>query len=222
MTAPLIWMPTLDVRDQEPDGWLNRVVDRFLQCHHGRGHLITAKTGPWPSHETLKPEKGSAWYCARSRGAPTRSMPTSISLEMTVPTGLDDAVLKRLRAAQATPSPIRRVVVLRPPSASLDRIALALDTLSETVNVPLWLDVTTFGWLAASYLIAAHPDWQLSGVPDQEVWTLEELARQVDRPLVLDDFSGRSPRPVHPLPRFSPEKVPAGPTKRLPVDGGSG
>lgn len=219
MTTPLVWMPTLDVRHLTGDfaAWS---AGRFLKTYGGRGHIIAAAPGPWPSVETLEPRPGAHWYCTKTQRVAKRSRPLDITVEMPVPLGAGSDALSIIDAAQAV-GPLKRLVMLRPPDAEIERLAISLKTLKDSVHAPLWLDCTTFGWTALSYFLVSDPTFQASGVDESELWQLMRLAELTGRPLVLDDLSEAEPLAIPDLPRFDQGKMPGHVFKTLPSWGRS-
>lgn len=215
MSQPLLWMPVLDGRGMSGP-FLVWAADRFLRSHGGIGHIIADQVGAWRSFETTKPVSAARWYLADDRTVPKKVKCQTITVEMPVPAGAGDRALDRLERAQAA-GPVGRLVLVRPRDLSLDRAATSIRTLGDTVSSPLWLDLKTFGWVAASYLLARDPALQVAGVEDDDLWRLLNLAEILHRPLVMRDLSGGPDRPVPSLPRFYDEKGATRVLKALPI-----
>ncbi len=219
MTAPLIWMPTLDVR-ATPKAFQEWAIHRFLRSHRGQGHLIADTFGPWPSLEITEPVDGAHWYCTAPSHADKQASPADVTVEMTLPLGAGDQALHLLEWAQ-TAAPLRRLVVKRPLPSNLSQIAISLSTLKDIANVPIWLDVATFGWTAVSYLVARNPGFELASVDGTELWRLVRLAEWLGRPLAMGDLSDHEPTEIAALPRFGDEKLRSTVFKTLPIWGRS-
>ncbi len=203
MSGPLCWLPTLDLSrvDASFAPWL---AHRFLASHGGRGHIIATTPGPWPSQEVLQPANGGQWYCRGLTKVPKRAKPAGITAEISVPSGVDDPALGVLNHALET-GPLVRLVARRPQGMTLHRAEMSLKTLLDTVIDTIWLDQSSFGWNALSWLLASDPRFQPASIAAQDVWRLTQLAEQLDRRLVLRDFSGKPDVDLPGLDHFNPE-----------------
>ncbi|PSR23626.1 MAG: hypothetical protein C7B45_02340 [Sulfobacillus acidophilus] len=217
MSQPLIWMPTLDLR-QMPDPLATWTAKRFLQSHAGIGHIVASGQSviDGPSIEVSDPSPGLHWYCTQARKVPKKLRPLDVSVAVPVPTGALDPILHVLESAKAA-GPIRRLVLYRPPQIALSRIVVSINTLLDTITPSIWIDAASFGWNAVSYLIAASDQIQVHGVSDQDLWRLSQIAQWLNRRLVLQDLSPRPPRVLPPPLQWSHAKDPAKVLKTLPV-----
>lgn len=218
MSAPLLWVPIFDAQGPSEAFWEWKAT-RFVSSHGGIAHVIADRIGDWPSMETHVPVNGAHWYWVAGTQLPKRVRPQDAAVEIQLPvgTGPDLEQLEKI-ASQVT---IRRLVVRRPAAVSLGRIRRGLLTLGEALKTDLWLHLDSFGWEAASYLLAAQPDLQLWGVSDPDLWKLVRLSALTQRPLLQADFSGRPPRPLRPLPRYDDEKGADPALRSLPIWRGS-
>jgi hypothetical protein len=201
MNQPLLWVPTLDLSNIPP-AFRVWYADRFIKRHGGRGHIISPEPGPWDSLELLNPQPGTIWYCRQEQIRSQHPIPAATTLDMPLPQGGADPVLRLLSHIQRH-SPIRRLVVRRPSGMPLDRVEMALTTLMESLSTVLWLDIPTFGWDAASYLIARHPGLELTGISDHQLAALVRLGTVLTRPVVLADFSPKRPLALRDLPHLA-------------------
>ncbi|MCL5116853.1 MAG: hypothetical protein M1272_06860 [Firmicutes bacterium] len=192
MTAPLIWMPTLKV-ERVPPGFREWAIRRFLLQHGGLGHIIAPTLGLWPSLEVTEPQKGAHWYCRRAQKTSARTRPLDVTVEMPVPTHLNDPGLALLDQALAA-GPLRRLVLTRPMDAPLGRLVTSVDTLVDSISAPVWLDLATFGWDAVAFLMARDERLQVAGVDDAALEPLERLAEILHRTVMMADLSGAPPQ----------------------------
>lgn len=194
MNPPLIWMPTwyVPAAPTRFDMWQAK---RFLAAHAGRGHIIS----PIPlarsiSQECTTPHKDYPWYTHEV--IPDSLQVASITLEVSISTNW------QLIAARLQDVPCRRLVVCRRPGQSLDALIGPLEELTCSISCERWLDLPSFGWVAAEYFLSRDPNWQLANVDDLSLARLLRLAHWLDRPVMLKDYSGRPAIPISPLPEF--------------------
>lgn len=218
MRSVLIWMPEIHARDY-PSQFFPWVADRFLRGHGGIGHVVADRPGPWGSLEITNSQSGRDWYCTIQAKPPKipakKNSPGAISVDMLLPQGAQDPILDYLDQLKRL-APLRRLIIQRPKNFTIARAQMSLRTLYDALSVPIWLDLQSFGWDAVSFLCAADPALQISGVPDHEAFILARLAEIVERPLVLSDLSSQNARTVNPLPRYDDEKGAARVLKALP------
>ncbi len=218
MRPVLIWMPEMEAKDY-PSRFFPWMADRFVRRHGGIGHIVAERPGPWDSLEITNSQPGYDWYCAIQAKPPKipakKNSPGAISVNMMLPQGAQDPILDYLDRLQRL-APIRRLIIRRPQNFTIARAQMGLRTLYDALSAPIWLNLQSFGWDAVSFLCAADPAFQISGVPDHEVFILARLAEMVERPLVLADLSSKKARPINPLPRYDDVKGAARVLKALP------
>lgn len=211
----LSWVPLFDGRGLlEP--YLSWQAHRFLRSHGGIGHILADTPGPWPSLAVTKAAAGTGWHFSGGRVPAKKIIPAPIFVELPVPVGTGDPALAILDKAQAV-GPISHLILLRPPTLSLDRIITTLSTLKDSWGATLWIDAASFGWDALGYLCAwdeALLPWR---IPAGEFHRLHALAQGLGRTLTIADFSGAPPHPVAPLPDFNQETGAAKALKALPM-----
>lgn len=197
MNRALYWMPQCDL-SSFPEAFRAWYGWRFLRAHGQRGHILTPSNEPWPSSETLVPVKGQVWYARQWQKVPARIKPSAVTVEVPVPQGVSDAGLALLSCAQESFA-LRRIVLTRPQNLTLERLETSVATLLESLGVAIWIDGQSFGSDAASYLLARYPSLQVTGISEEWLGRMAEIA---DRPLYLFDYSDAEPVPIARPPRF--------------------
>lgn len=212
---PLLWVPLFDGRGLTPP-FLAWHAERFRRLHAGVGHIVADLPGPWPSCAATAAATGAEWHYTGARRLSKTVRPSAITVEIAVPTGVQDEALKVLERAQRIGS-VSRIIFMRPNGSQLDRIATAISTVRDAWNASVWLDYASFGWDALSYLLARDAELEPIGVPDGELGRLVDLAELLGRPLLMTDFSGHPPHPIPALPNFDDVTGAVKALKSLPI-----
>jgi hypothetical protein len=211
----LMWIPVYDGRGLA-NPFLSWRADRFLKAHGGIGHIVADTPGPWPSMASTKPAQGTGWHFTGAVSPPKKAEPGPIFVESTVPTGAGHPALSVLDKAKSV-GKVEHLILVRPSGLSLDRITTVIATLKDSWDVLIWLDRTSFGWDALSYLCGWDEALMPWGVAAAELHRLNALAEVLGRSLEMADFSGRPGHPIPVLPQFDDDKGPVRALKSLPI-----
>lgn len=215
----MIYMPRLDTT-AIPSPFREWAITRFIR-RYPYGHILTAEPYSSGSVEMTVPLMRTHWYCRTiPKRIPKAQAPVDASVEIFLPLAINSPGIQMLQVASDW-VPIRRVVVRRPSDTMLPRLAQSIETLSMSFDFPLWLDWTSFGWDALTYLFARFPNLQVDAVPEGEFWNLVRLSIWSGRHLVLGNIDTDRCKAFDWHPTLDNPMYTARVTNSLPVSGRS-
>lgn len=189
MNPPLFYEPVL--RLSTAPEWTRALALRFRRGLGGRGHLVVDEPGTLaaelPSLAVTRPHPGLwGWATPATWG----SFRGPLELEAPFPLRAEDG--ERL-AFWLRHSRVECLRLNRPAEASLAALDAALQWVPDA-DLPVSLDLESFGQPAAFWLLTRRPGWSLYG--PGELFPALAVARTLDRELRLRDRSGAPPLPT--------------------------
>lgn len=202
MSVPIVWFPRLRVDSASPQ-WALRLAESFWDRHEGYGHVVFGESVS-PRAIRVPPDRSAAFMVPEPgfRHRRRDDSPKHIGWAGTVEWEVVD-VTSAPGDPLENPLDCDRLVLHRRPDLPLGRLESMLsDLLTEVPISRIWLDLTSTGWDAATWLLSRFPQVQLEGVADHELWRLMQIAQWLNRPLWLQDAVHPNPREIPQFPRY--------------------